>query len=71
MRLREVNYLTQSHTASTWQQHHLEPRLCGSDAGVPNTFTLLPLCLLMKIAVQLQPLFRKKQLHIFKVDLTT
>lgn len=48
MRLREVNYLTQSHTASTWQQHRLEPRLCGSDAGVPNTFTLLPLFLLMK-----------------------
>lgn len=53
MRLREVNYLAQSHTASTWQKHHLEPRSCVSDASVPNTLTLLPLFLFMKIAVQL------------------
>ena len=66
MRLREVNYCAQSHTASTWQKHQLEPRLCGSDASVPNTFALLPLFVLMKIAVQL---FRKKQPGIFKVDL--
>ena len=49
MRLREVNYLAQSHIARTWRKHHLEPSFCGSDTCVPDIFTLLPLILWMKI----------------------
>lgn len=47
MKLREINYLAQSYTASTWQKHHVEP-ICVVliVVCVPNTFTLLPLLLL-------------------------
>ncbi|XP_049752369.1 recQ-mediated genome instability protein 1 isoform X2 [Elephas maximus indicus] len=46
MRLREVDYPAQSHTARMWQKHHL----VGPDTCISNTFTLLLLILLMKIS---------------------